>query len=117
MQQILNGLGCVLFAAPALVTTSQQVTPLPKAQKEIFWGSPEDAKPRVLGGVTKKQYNRHYVTSNEGHLDLFYPTLKNLGGGYAGVGTDQAYLFIGWQRPTLAWLTDYDPVVGSVHHI
>jgi hypothetical protein len=45
----------------------------------------------------------------------FRAAVQDLGGGYVGVGPDQAYLFIGWQRPEFAWLIDYDPKVMRVH--
>jgi nitrogenase molybdenum-iron protein alpha/beta subunit len=34
-----------------------------------------------------------------------------------GVGSDQAYILIGWQRPEYAWLVDYDPVVKLIHEL
>jgi len=49
------------------------------------------------------------------HQYLFQPHIEDLGGGYVGIGPDQAYLFIGWQRPHLAWVIDYDPWVVWVH--
>lgn len=91
--------------------------PLSAERAKVFWGSAEDAVPKKLGGVTKKQEGRHYVAGNEWNLHLYQETLTNRGGGYVGVGSDQAYLLIGWQRPTLAWLMDYDPVVKDIHHI
>lgn len=57
----------------------------------------------------------HYVVGNEWTLQAFYDDIKDLGGGYVGVGPDQAYLLIGWQKPELAWLVDYDPSVVLVH--
>ena len=82
-----------------------------------FLGSPEDPEPEVRGGVTKALNNFHYTIGNEWSLFAFYEDIKDLGGGYLGVGTDQAYLFIGWQRPELAWLADYDPRVKDIHHM
>jgi len=92
-------------------------TPLGEAERAIFYGSPEDPPPKKLGGVTEAQEGRHYVAGNEWNLHLFYRSLRRLGGGYLGVGTDQAYVFVGWQHPELAWLMDYDPWVRRIHAI
>jgi len=109
-------LGALAVAAHAEVTPVQPgVSPLTDAQAKVFWGSAEDPPPKKLGGVTKAQEGRSYVAGNEWNLHLYRETLKNRGGGYVGVGSDQAYLFIGWQRPALAWLMDYDPTVKKVH--
>jgi len=94
-----------------------QPAPLTAAERAIFWQSPEDPPAEVRNTMKKENEGQHFLTCDEWNLHLFAPHLKNLGGGYAGVGTDQAYLFIGWQRPSLAWLTDYDPWVVRMHKI
>lgn len=91
--------------------------PLSDAQVEILWASPQDEAPEHRGGVTKEQENRHYLAGNEWTLQIYYPILKDLGGGYVGVGTDQAYLFMSWVRPEIAWLIDYDPAVQEIHEL
>jgi formylglycine-generating enzyme required for sulfatase activity len=58
-----------------------------------------------------------YVTTNEGEQHLFAPYVKNIGGGYVGLGSDQAYTFIGFARSEWAWLFDYDPAVVRTHYI
>jgi hypothetical protein len=50
-------------------------------------------------------------------VQRFEPAIRDLRGGYVGVGTDQSYLFIGWQKAELAWLFDYDPAVADVHDV
>jgi hypothetical protein len=85
--------------------------PLTKEQRKIFWGSPAERAPR------KRAREAHFYVGNENELFLFQPYLKDLGGGYAGVGTDQAYLFIGWMRPEFSWLTDYDQAVVDLHWV
>ena len=82
-----------------------------------FWDSPEDAAPAVRGGMNKRLSDLHYVVGNEYALHAFHDDVKDLGGGYVGVGSDQAYLLIGWQKPELAWLIDYDPTVKEIHRI
>ncbi len=58
-----------------------------------------------------------YVTSNEPSQQLWMPFIKNLGGGYTGIGSDQAYNFISAARSRWAWLFDYDPLVVRTHYI
>jgi len=109
-----------LLLSLALLTITAEahaIEPLPPAQQAIFMGSREDKPAELLNGVTASQIGRHYVTGNEWNLHLFYSRVRDLGGGYVGVGADQAYLFIGWQKPELAWLIDYDSWVVDTHKI
>lgn len=89
--------------------------PLSDTEREAFWGSPEDPAPEVRGGIVKELEDVHYTIGNEWALYAFHEDIEALGGGYVGVGPDQAYLFIGWQRPHLAWLIDYDGAVLRTH--
>ncbi|MCB9718729.1 MAG: hypothetical protein H6712_33090 [Myxococcales bacterium] len=91
--------------------------PLTDAQVEILLQSAEDQAPDFRGGVTKEQENRHYLAGNEWTLEVYYPIVKDLGGGFVGVGTDQAYLFMTWAKPEIMWLVDYDPAVQEVHEL
>jgi hypothetical protein len=93
------------------------VKPLTDKQRAIFEASPEDPAPEVRGGMNKRLSDLHYVVGNEHFLNAFYEDVKDRGGAYVGVGTDQAYLLIGWQKPELVWLVDYDPAVKVVHQI
>lgn len=92
-------------------------SPLPADARAIFHQSAEDRVPLERGGVTTARRGKQYLTGNEKSLFAFYETIANLGGGYVGVGSDQAYLLIGWSRPQLAWLTDYDPDVVRIHRV
>jgi hypothetical protein len=56
-----------------------------------------------------------YLESNEPRAWLWQPFLRNLGGGYLGVGGDQAYTFIAMARSEWAWVMDYDPRVVDHH--
>lgn len=58
-----------------------------------------------------------YVTTNEPDQHLFGPYIRNVGGGYVGVGADQSFSFIAQARSEWAWLFDYDPTVVRVHWI
>lgn len=91
--------------------------PLTDAQVEILLGTAEDEAPEYRGGITPERENKHYLAGNERMLHAYYPVIKDVGGGYVGVGTDQAYLFMSWARPEIAWLVDYDPAVVEVHEL
>lgn len=91
--------------------------PLTAAQVEILFGTAEDEAPEYRGGITPERENKHYLAGNERTLHAYYPVIKDVGGGYVGVGTDQAYLFMSWARPEIAWLVDYDPAVVEVHEL
>jgi len=62
-------------------------------------------------------YRLHYPISNEGRIDLFQQEIKDLKGGYVGVGTDQNFCFIAWARSKYAWLMDFDMVVVTINKI
>jgi len=60
---------------------------------------------------------KHYPTSNERRIDLFYPFIKDKKGGYIGVGTDQNLTFIAWAKSDYAYLMDFDWVVIYVNRL
>jgi len=91
------------------------VLPLDPDARAVFHDSPEDPVPTVRGGIVRELEDVSYIVGNEWALEAFHAAVSGLGGGYVGVGPDQAYLLIGWQRPELAWLVDYDPKVLRVH--
>ncbi|MBU6159533.1 MAG: hypothetical protein KGO50_00315 [Myxococcales bacterium] len=91
------------------------IRPLTEAQLAIFLGFAEDAEPEVLDTVMEENEGQHFLYSDELHLYNFQPRMADLGGMYVGVGSDQAYLFMGWQRPTIAVLADYDPWISALH--
>ena len=94
-----------------------QLLPLSAAQATIFAGSPQDPATELRLGVTKARHGKHYLAGNEKTLQAFYPHIREIGGGYVGVGSDQAYLLIGWMRPEVAWFIDYDQDVVDVHAV
>lgn len=91
--------------------------PLNEATRKLVWETTEDNAPEVLNATRKDLENRHYQTCDELHLAKFYPNLKGIKGAYIGVGSDQAYTFMGWMDAELAWLTDYDPWIKQEHRI
>ncbi len=60
---------------------------------------------------------KHYPASNERRIDLYYPFIKNLGGGYLGVGTDQNLTFIAWAKSEYAYLMDFDWAVVYINRL
>jgi len=91
--------------------------PLSPRQRAAFLAPGADEPAAELGGVTEARKGQHYVTGNERALEAFYPRIQGLGGAYVGVGSDQAYLLLGWARAELAWLIDYDPEVVDLHAV
>jgi hypothetical protein len=104
------------FAALAAAGCGAAPSPLGDSERAVFLGSPEDPPTDELDSAIAAEGESH-VHGNEWSLELFYPSLRGLGGGYLGIGADQAYLFLGWQRPELAWLIDYDARVVDVHRL
>jgi hypothetical protein len=75
----------------------------------------EDPPAKELDGVREEYFGRHYLAGDEWNLHLFEPHIRGKGGGYVGVGSDQSYLLIAWQRPAFAWQIDYDELVVLLH--
>lgn len=81
----------------------------------------------VFSGLLAQEYDSlpskrglsadHYPISNERRIDLFMDSIRNLGGGYIGVGSDQNFSFIAKARSQYAWLMDFDPIVIAVNKI
>ena len=59
----------------------------------------------------------HYWISNENQLDLFHDAVKDKGGIYLGVGTDQNYLLAAWARAEVLVLLDFDQSVVDLHRV
>ncbi len=119
---MLRFLSATLFAvllAPLIVTTSlaEPLAPLDAAGRAQMAAPVEDPAPKTLLGQAPGLENKHYLVGNEWHLDLYAPKIPALGGAYLGVGSDQAYIFLGMVRPQVAWLTDYDDLVVQLHKI
>lgn len=104
---------CLSGAASA----AEPLAPFTPQQRAVMQAIPEDPAPKVLLGQAPGLENKHYVAGNEWHLYLYGEKLKDLGGAFMGVGSDQCYLLMGMQRPTVAFLTDYDDVVVAIHSL
>lgn len=59
----------------------------------------------------------HYIHTNEPRQEVWAPYLKNLGGGYAGVGIDQNYSLVAAAKSEWVWLFDYDPTIVRLHMV
>ncbi len=106
-----------LLLAIATPSWASDLPALSAEQKATFWGSPQDPAAEKLLGINEEFEGKHYATGDEWHAELWQPHIANLGGGYVGVGSDQAYLYVGWQRPEFAWLIDYDQLVVDLHSV
>lgn len=47
------------------------------------------------------------IISNEARLELFHPHIKDIGGGYVGVGGTQNFLLAAWADSEWVWLMDF----------
>ncbi len=89
--------------------------PLSEERQAIFMASAEDPAPSELNASRDDLEGRHYLYCDELHSYVMYEHLRDLGGGYAGVGSDQTYLYAGWMKAELVWVTDYDPWIKRLH--
>lgn len=83
--------------------------PLPDDVRERFASLPRDPKPESL------IRNSHYWISNELNQQIWYPYLRDLGGAYLGVGTDQNYLLAGWAQSDFIVVVDFDASIADLH--
>jgi hypothetical protein len=95
----------LLFAGTA---SADELAPLTDEQKRIMFGSAED--------VLVDDKPTHFVHTNECMHQVWKPYVKNIGGAYLGVGTDQNLTLVAWARAEVAFLIDYDPRVVGVNH-
>jgi len=103
--------GLILFSFPVAAFgqgTSHQFT---EQELADYHAIPQDPAPPALAA------NKHFLVSNENELERFYPHVKNLGGVFLGVGTDQNYLIAGWMKPELVIVMDFDSWVVHMHHL
>ena len=59
----------------------------------------------------------HYVVTNEIEHELFEPVVRDLGGAYLGVGTNQNFALISWMRPEFVIFMDFDQTIVDLHEI
>lgn len=83
-----------------------------KNRKKHFEITQFDELPKKRG-----LFAEHYPSSNERRIDFFMKHIKDLGGCYVGVGTDQNLSFIAKAKSEFAWFMDFDPVIVRVNKI
>ncbi len=57
----------------------------------------------------------HYWVSNENAHYVWYPYIKDQGGVFSGVGTDQIYLLAGWANASIIIPMDFDKQIRNLH--
>lgn len=97
------------------VTKPDPTAPLSDIQKAKFAAIPADADPEVLLSVDATNNGQHYLSSDEKHPELFKSSIQDLGGTFIGVGTEQVYLYAGWQKANLVIALDYDSYIVELH--
>ena len=93
------GAALAVLLAGGRAGAQTKLTPLSDSDTEILSALPDE-----------KPYNVriHFLRSNERRHDVFFPALRQLGGGYIGVGADQNYTLAAVARAELLWLIDID---------
>jgi hypothetical protein len=61
--------------------------------------------------------DEHYPCSNEWRHDLFFPAIRDVGGAFVGVGTDQCYTLAAVQDAEMIWIVDFDEIVPRIHRM
>ncbi len=113
MTRHLISLSLFLVAVAGLTSQArgeQAATPT-NGSLSLFQSLPKDPAPE---SITR---NQHYWISNEQRLDLFHSSIKDLGGVYIGVGSDQNYLHAGWARTEVLVLMDFDHKIVDLHKV
>jgi hypothetical protein len=96
-------------SAPPPSESADPLGPLPAAHRKLFENLPRDPKPE---GLVR---NSHYWVSNEFSHFLWRDEIKDKGGAYLGVGTDQNFLLAGWARSELIVIVDFDLAIIHLH--
>ncbi len=99
------------IAAPvveATPTKAERLAPLSAAQRATLMAGAED---------TLMPTEIHYVKSNEVRHDVWFPYVRDRGGAYLGVGSDQNYTVAAAARSELMFLSDIDRSVVDLHRV
>ena len=102
--------------------SSQKLSPLKPEIKTVMYSTTEDVlKKKPCKGKRRVTLHcrdkMHYVKSNEKRHDVFRKYIRNVGGAYAGVGSDQNFSMMAMARSKIAFMFDYDPVVVWINHV
>lgn len=96
---------------PKPTPTVLPLEPLTAEQKAALAAIREEPAPPNL------MYSTHFLVSNEDEHPLWYETIKDRGGIYAGVGADQSFVFAGWAKSEYLVLVDFDRWVCDLNEI
>lgn len=88
---------------------SAYAAPLPDAARQAMSSIAQDPAPPAL------VRDSHYWVSNENAHNVWYNVIRNLGGAFIGVGTDQVYLLAGWTRAEVIIPMDFDAKIRDLH--
>ncbi len=81
-------LAVVVHAAPCRYVSDDAKSPERELCNDSIWDKPINIAP------------------NEARIDLFFPFVKNIGGGYLGVGGVQNLILASWAKSERIWLVD-----------
>lgn len=98
------------LAASRGATAPTPPQPLPDIPK-LLQGLRADPEPEA---ITR---DLHYVVSNESRHYFFEEIIRDRGGLFIGLGTDQNYLLAGWAKPDVMILFDFDQYVVDLHEV
>lgn len=107
-------LGGIVIAAPSpgraqdTAFSADPATPLSEAARAVAEAVPSEDTPEP---------DEHYPVSNEWRHDLWFGAIRDLGGAFVGVGTDQCYTLAAVQNASMVWIVDFDAVVARVHRM
>lgn len=96
----------LLALAPS--SAGAQAPPLTDTERAIVDAVPSETTPEP---------DAHYQVSNEWRHDLWFDSIRDLGGAFVGVGSDQGYTLAAIQNASLIWIVDYDAVVRHTHRM
>ncbi|MEM6290378.1 MAG: hypothetical protein AAGA54_03905 [Myxococcota bacterium] len=85
-----------------------ELTALSSEQRATLLEGDED--PPILVDI-------HYIQSNEGRHELFFPYIEDVGGCAIGVGSDQTFTLAAKARSTVLFMMDIDRRVVDLHHM
>lgn len=59
----------------------------------------------------------HYWIGNEDRMDIFADDVKDKGGVHVGVGAEQNWLLVGWSKPQVAVMMDFDQSIVDLQRV
>ena len=102
-------------AKPAPVEPAPAEPPAPQGLAALT----DEQKAAFLGGDEERIYSKreHFTISNEFRHDLWFPYVKDIGGVYIGVASDQNYTLMAVARSEYGYLIDLDRQVVNLHRV